>query len=1771
MKRSLRIICIAFILIVLTVVVPFAITADGFSGWRVDGDGVERYYKNGEFVTGVCEINGFPYEFGNDGAYIGLYDSHTGVGKLNVAGSAEYESALKALGGSKIIGYYPMDAGESYKSANYKESNLWGLGAQNPAPSKNQVNSNIYTKNDVYTATDKGYFTEIQRYTSNEIVERGEGDRALHVVGTTTGGTESLHTYVSAITANALVAEETVIDCEFKLDDDFNYGSSLIQLIDRKNLDTAGNAFHQILTVNSEGGVYINNDRSALLCVLNTREYTRISVAIHPMSNTMDFYVNGVLVKSGFTYIPSSAALVSENYQIDEVRLTQISAVNGGGMYVDNVAIYRANAPVCVDNTNMKNGVRLEGGVLRYYENGLIAIGSREISGEFCGVTYDRERVNFGTVNEDGGAEIGAKATVKVNGSVKSANRIAGNRFVAPDAVTVDSGKFACWTVTDGGNKVMLVPGQSYFMSGDIVCEPQAIGFSMLDGASVRTTEGSSGIRFMAKLNKAEYDLLTASGATVRTHILIAPTEYFDRTYGYYTVEALENAGYTDYIDIVSDGWYSETDKNYYYVGSLANILPENYTMEYSGVAYIEITYLDGTTVTAYADYDESVNSRSVYQVAHAAYNDRTTVQNIAAYPHLVNYNGIDSYSPYNDTKRGIIKSFADRVIMLDSSKDSLKVAGSFYDAPYTVSNSFNTSTMKTDVTVAPAEGWSVSDAYGVVVDGVKLSKSEYTVSDTCSFSIDIGGLDFSSLKSANGDMRSMLLLNPSRDYNTYGAFSLNVDPTYCAVNETSSVKWEFASTFSASNAPSRGARTGEFNAVYNSDDKAYYYDLSEVKAFTFSIYSNSNATLQFNIYSENKKSDGIDYYGKKLNIAAGWNTYTVQRSTMSFSREPMGWDKITSISFTGSGWDQTNSRDTVLYISAITAYDKEIKSNGFDLPELKEAAVFALGGYYSAVNSVKYMNSLSDTNVTATELDGVYYIPMAPLADSVGMTGRYYPASDTLYGERDGVAYVYTVGSRRYTVDGKAAELQYAPIEVGDAIMFSVQDMMATFGYSQLYTDRMGLIVLSNTEKIYDEDADYNKIYTLVEACIYVRPTGDRIVEDLMNSSGGQHPYLMINNDGFEKLRYYYVMDATFRKYFDEAEKKYAPDTSNFKAGTTDFLLTDGKRLTRNVKDRTIYWAFFAKFYETIDPELSKIYAERCWIEVESGCNFFDAERNVKSWNPFHYLDTAEMAYPIAIAYDWLYDYWVKTDHDVKTEYNADNSKTGKNYNYDGTETRLSIMEDALYWLGLATTGVLPSDTTGEYVSYGYSLPGATNNWNAVCTGGTIAAGLALAGVDRYADNVKLFLEYAVGAIESGMWVYAPDGGYEEGPGYWSYGTNYLHVFLSSIDTACGTNYGVYNAPGFAHSVYFTTYLGTANTTWGFHDGGSGSADTAIAPWFAMKAQDANVNAIRRQAIENGWKASSIYDVLYFDPHLCNEIITLDTDAFYSLDDIMTFRSSWDADNCIFAGLHGGDNTASHGDLDIGNFVINVNGTFMICDLGADAYNTDGYFGNNRWGYYRKRAEGQNTLVMRPHGTSWNGTTGNAHTGINPIPDQIANAISRVQRFESGEKTAVGVVDMAVAYEQMTEGIRGIYMDKANNTVIIQDEAKFSRSMDIWWFAHTEGKITVSADGRSAIVERNGIYLYAEIVSSSASAKFSIMDAVSLDKNYVGDTRTDDGYIKDNVEKDRSGVKKLCVTVENVKELSLAVAFTVISDPESVPQRGTVYAWKDIDAWKAE
>ena len=54
-----------------------------------------------------------------------------------------------------------------------------------------------------------------------------------------------------------------------------------------------------------------------------------------------------------------------------------------------------------------------------------------------------------------------------------------------------------------------------------------------------------------------------------------------------------------------------------------------------------------------------------------------------------------------------------------------------------------------------------------------------------------------------------------------------------------------------------------------------------------------------------------------------------------------------------------------------------------------------------------------------------------------------------------------------------------------------------------------------------------------------------------------------------------------------------------------------------------------------------------------------------------------------------------------------------------------------------------------------------------------------------------------AVASLPKALSSYAPDGAWGEGPGYWNYATRYTVYWLTAMQTALGTDFGLLNLDG--------------------------------------------------------------------------------------------------------------------------------------------------------------------------------------------------------------------------------------------------------------------------------------------------------------------------------------------------------------------------------------
>jgi hypothetical protein len=568
-------------------------------------------------------------------------------------------------------------------------------------------------------------------------------------------------------------------------------------------------------------------------------------------------------------------------------------------------------------------------------------------------------------------------------------------------------------------------------------------------------------------------------------------------------------------------------------------------------------------------------------------------------------------------------------------------------------------------------------------------------------------------------------------------------------------------------------------------------------------------------------------------------------------------------------------------------------------------------------------------------------------------------------------------------------------------------------------------------------------------------------------------HPRLLASSNDFFRLKTRIESESLLRSW-QNALNKQANDLLT--AAPSRYEIPDGLRLletSRRVLNRVYTLALLYRL------EGEQKYAERAWRELEAAANF-------KDWNPRHFLDTAEMTHAFAIAYDWLYDAW--------------------------SEDQRAVLRRAILEKGFKPALNLYRNHSG--------WTRARHNWNQVCNGGIGMGALALADVEP--EFCGEILYSALESLELPMAEFAPDGAWKEGPGYWNYATSYNVAFLAALDSAVGADFDLHKMPGFRETGLFPIYLtGPIGRTFNYADGGDRTIRAPQLFWLARKFnQPAYAWAEREVA------APSPLDLLWFGGEGNGpKSAGLALDKYFRGAEVVTLRGEWENSKALFLGFKAGDNKANHSHLDLGSFVFDALGARWAVDLGSDDYNLPGYFGSQRWNYYRLRAEGQNTLVINP-GSG---------------PDQDPGAAARMIRFESRPERSFGIADLSQAYRQNARKVwRGIaLLDRQK--LLIQDEIQASKSAEIWWFMHTPADIK-RIDDRSVMMHQLGIQVRADILSPDG-ATFEFMDAQPLPSSPHPERQAKN-----------ANIKKLAIHLKEVKETRIAILLTPVTNNQTLP-----------------
>jgi hypothetical protein len=433
-------------------------------------------------------------------------------------------------------------------------------------------------------------------------------------------------------------------------------------------------------------------------------------------------------------------------------------------------------------------------------------------------------------------------------------------------------------------------------------------------------------------------------------------------------------------------------------------------------------------------------------------------------------------------------------------------------------------------------------------------------------------------------------------------------------------------------------------------------------------------------------------------------------------------------------------------------------------------------------------------------------------------------------------------------------------------------------------------------------------------------------------------------------------------------------------------------------------------------------------------------------------FLDCAEIAVAVALAYDWLFD--ALSGEERRVIENA----VCRNV----LEPALAAFEDpALLW------------------------PRRRDNCTIVSNSGILVAALSVLPLHR--PLAAAVLRHCLESSWNVLAALAPDGAWREGLSYWSLAMRYAGLMVAALESALGDSFGLAERPGLACTGDFALHAaGPFGAAFNFGDSEQ-HFDCGALAWFAHRY---------RRPID-GWLCGEVagwqlpFAAIWPNPGGASPAaLALPTGKVFHGADLACFRNTWSGAaeaGAVYIAIKGGNLAARigtappppeeillHAQADAGTFVVDGARHRWIVDLGADDYDLPGYFDHGadgrsgrRWQYYRTQAWGHNTLTIGGRGQ---------------LPNSPATIVG-----SSVEGDCKWVIfDLSPAYGAPPGTIRrGAAL--IGRQVVIQDELGPAVEGEIVWRLHTPGE-PVALSGSLARFRLGGDRLAAHILEPPAA-----------------------------------------------------------------------------------
>jgi autotransporter-associated beta strand protein len=548
-------------------------------------------------------------------------------------------------------------------------------------------------------------------------------------------------------------------------------------------------------------------------------------------------------------------------------------------------------------------------------------------------------------------------------------------------------------------------------------------------------------------------------------------------------------------------------------------------------------------------------------------------------------------------------------------------------------------------------------------------------------------------------------------------------------------------------------------------------------------------------------------------------------------------------------------------------------------------------------------------------------------------------------------------------------------------------------------------------------------------------------------------------------------------------------------------------------------------------------------------------------------FLGAAMVSQGISVCYDWMYDKF--------------------------TAAERKAIADRVYVLAIKPT--IDTCTAKNYWTQWYG------NWAFVCIGGVGSAALAFAP-EYYKAETETLLAKGWPVLQSSMQHFAGEnGGWHEGPGYMGYGGLYLIRLMANLQNAVGTDYALSLEKGFQQVPNFlmgisTTVTGNGNNgTYPYANGDWSQNGDPWFNWLAARFNRGDVAKLTRDRADSTTTTTVVtggvtsgnktvysfrtpWSLLWYDERgdtASGKVVSPGAEAArtdssffgdprllqwgtsgqqnYS-EHVNVWRDSWSSTSSAVMFKGGYKGVDGHENLDGGSFLFDALGQRWATDLGRDSYSLPQVGGTN-YGAYRKRAEGQNTLVINPTTNDYRSSSDANERALNA--DQVYKdatgkpAYAEVIKSLSTDLQSIGIVDLTNLYSKMRVStvLRGFVLDRSDGSLLVQDEITATTAPEVCWFMHLPvayanraSQIAISSDGKTATVTIGSNRLQCRILAGTG-AMFTVSEAAPLptSPSVAGQTSN-------------SGFCKLTVRYTGTTSERLAVWMVPLKSGQSAP-----------------